>query len=223
MYKKESLIILQKALDKLSQGFNNLPPFESQIPEKTEEILLQVAEKMHDNYPYYHPLYAGQMLKPPHEIARLSYMLAMWINPNNHALDGGKASSEMEKEAVKSIALMFGWKKYLGHLTSSGTIANLEALWVAGIIHPKKKIVASELAHYTHERISKVLGLKFQKIDCERNGVMDLNKLETQLKKGTIGTVVVSMGTTGTGSVDPLPEILKLQNKYNFRINFLKL
>ena len=219
MYKKKSLILLQNALDKLSEGFNNLPPFESEIPEKTEEILLQVAERLRDNYPYHHPLYAGQMLKPPHEIARLSYMLSIWINPNNHALDGGKASSAMEKEAVKSIALMFGWKKYLGHLTSSGTIANLEALWVASLIHPKKKIVASELAHYTHERISKVLGLKFQRIECERDGVMDLSKLEAQLKKGTIGTVVVTMGTTGTGSVDSLPEILKLQNKYNFRIH----
>lgn len=219
MYKKQFLILLQKALDKLSEGFNHLPPFESDIPEEMEGILLQVAEKMQNNFPYHHPLYAGQMLKPPHEIARLSYMLAMWINPNNHALDGGKASSAMEKEAVESIALMFGWKKYLGHLTSSGTIANLEALWVAGLIHPKKKIVASEMAHYTHERISNVLGLSFQKIDCDKNGLIDLNKLETQLKKRTIGTVVVTMGTTGTGSVDPLPEIVKLQNKYNFRIH----
>ena len=219
MYNKKSLIFLQKALDKLSEGFNDLPAFESDIPENTEKILLQVAQKLQNNYPYHHPLYAGQMLKPPHEIARLSYILAMWINPNNHALDGGKASSTMEKEAVESIALMFGWKKYLGHLTSSGTFANLEALWVAGIIHPNKKIVASELAHYTHERISNVLGLKFQKIECGRNGVMDLRKLETQLKKESVGTVVVTLGTTGTGSVDPLPEILELQKTYNFRIH----
>jgi hypothetical protein len=37
------------------------------------------------------------MLKPPHPIARTAYALAMWINPNNHALDGGWASSQMEK------------------------------------------------------------------------------------------------------------------------------
>ena len=48
---------------------------------------------MRDNYPYLHPLYVGQMLKPPHPVARLAYALAMWINPNNHALDGGRASS----------------------------------------------------------------------------------------------------------------------------------
>ncbi len=219
MYNKQSLIVLQKALDKLSEGFAHLPPFEQEMPVDVEPILLQVAEKMKDNFPYHHPLYAGQMLKPPHEIARLAYMLAMWVNPNNHALDGGRASSAMEKEAVAEIALMFGWKEHLGHLTSSGTFANLEALWIAGNIHPKKKIAASELAHYTHERISHVLGIKYQKITSRKNGEMDLRKLETQLKKGNIGTVVVTMGTTGVGSVDPLPEILELQKKYSFRIH----
>lgn len=219
MYNKQSLIILQKALDKLAEGFDDLPAFEQEIPADTERILLQVAEKMQDNFPYHHPLYAGQMLKPPHEIARLAYMLAMWINPNNHALDGGRASSAMEKEAVADIALMFGWSAYLGHLTSSGTFANLEALWVAGNIHPKKMIVASEFAHYTHERISHVLGLKFQKIGCNKAGEMDMNKLEAQLKKGKIGTVVATMGTTGVGSVDPLPQILELRKKYDFRIH----
>lgn len=219
MYNKQSLAVLQKALDKLSEGFAGLPPFEMEMPVGIEEILLQVAEKMQDNFPYHHPLYAGQMIKPPHEIARLAYMLSMWVNPNNHALDGGRASSAMEKEAVAAIALMFGWKEHLGHLTSSGTFANLEALWVAGNIHPKKKIAASELAHYTHERISHVLGLKFQKIACGKTGEMDLKKLEAQLKKGTIGTVVATMGTTGIGSVDPLPEILELQKKYSFRIH----
>ena len=219
MYQKQSLILLQKALDKLTEGFTGLPHFEQSIPAGTEKILMQVAEKMQGNFPYFHPLYAGQMLKPPHEIARLAYMLSMWLNPNNHALDGGRASSEMEKEAVAEIAHMFGWKKFVGHLTSSGTFANLEALWVAGKIHPKKKIAASELAHYTHERISEVLKLPFEKIATDKNGTMDLKKLETQLKKGKIGTLVVTMGTTGIGSVDPLPEILQLQKKYSFRIH----
>jgi hypothetical protein len=36
------------------------------------------------------------MLKPPHPLARAAYALAMGINPNNHALDGGRASSRME-------------------------------------------------------------------------------------------------------------------------------
>jgi glutamate/tyrosine decarboxylase-like PLP-dependent enzyme len=90
-----------------------------------EEVLLALAEKLQDNYPYFHPLYAGQMLKPPHPVARLAYSLAMYINPNNHALDGGRATSALEKEAVAEIAAMFGWKEFLGHLCGGGTMANL--------------------------------------------------------------------------------------------------
>ena len=76
----------------------------------------------------------------------------MSINPNNHARDGGRASSEMEIEAVAEIAAMFGWTEFLGHLTSSGTLANLEALWIAGqVAGRRKRIVGSEQAHYTHQ------------------------------------------------------------------------
>ena len=46
---------------------------------------------MRDDYPYHDPLYVEQMLKPPHPVARLAYALYLWINPNNHALDGGRA------------------------------------------------------------------------------------------------------------------------------------
>ena len=46
MYNKQSLAILQKALDKLSEGFYSLPSFEQEIPGEVEAILLQVAEKM---------------------------------------------------------------------------------------------------------------------------------------------------------------------------------
>src|ERR1041384_3629556 len=174
LLREEELQSLKDALKNLENGFANLPMLFSERTAALERVLGETAERLKDNYPYFQPLYAGQMLKPPHPVARLAYALSMWINPNNHALDGGRASSEMEKEAVAEIALMFGWKEHLGHLTSSGTFANLEALWVAGNIHPKKKIAASELAHYTHERISQVLGIKFQKIASDKSGEMDL-------------------------------------------------
>jgi len=55
-----------------------------------DSVLRETAERLRDNFPYFHPLYAGQMIKPPHPVARAAYALAMWINPNNHALDGGR-------------------------------------------------------------------------------------------------------------------------------------
>jgi len=221
MLEKESLKLLAQALEKLGAGFASLPPNAAQAPEigRVAEVLDLAAARLQDNFPYFHPMYAGQMLKPPHPVARLAYALAQWINPNNHALDGGRASSAMEKEAVAEIAAMFGWTEHLGHLTSGGTMANLEALWVAGQLELGKTIVASEQAHYTHSRISAVLQLKFEAVACDGHARMDVEALKKRLAAGDVGTVVVTMGTTATGSVDPLAEILELREKYGFRVH----
>ena len=184
-----------------------------------EEVLKEVAERLKDNYPYGDPLYAGQMLKPPHDVARRAYEMALKINPNNHALDGGRASSAMEKEAVAALARMIGWDTHLGHLCSGGTMANLEALWIAGQLHPGKTILASTQAHYTHQRIAGVLGLRFEAIPCDRRGRMDVDALERRLGAGDVGTVVATMGTTATGAVDPLAAIVDLRRRYEFRIH----
>jgi glutamate/tyrosine decarboxylase-like PLP-dependent enzyme len=48
---------------------------------------------------------------------------------------------------------------------------------------------------------------------------MHMDALEEALKVGKIGTVVATIGTTGTGSVDPLPAILALGKKHDFRVH----
>src|SRR5271154_620629 len=218
-----TLQLLKDSLKQLEAGFAALPAItENPKPEQDPRlaaVMTEVATKLQNNYPYFHPLYAGQMLKPPHPIARAAYALATWINPNNHALDGGRASSAMEKEAVAQIAAMFGWKEHLGHLCGGGTMANLEALWVAGQLNPGKKIVASDQSHYTHKRISAVLQLPFAHVPTDDRGRMDPSALEKMLAAGDVGCVVATQGTTGTGSVDPLPEILRLRERYNFRLH----
>jgi len=217
----ESLGVFSEVARKLDDGFARLPAFQNQSPgmARLAEVLKATAERLQDNYPYFHPLYAGQMLKPPHSVARLAYALALWINPNNHALDGGRATSAMEKEAVAEIAGMYGWTNFLGHLCGGGTMANLEALWVAGQLQPGKKILASEQAHYTHGRISGVLQLPFETVPCDARGRMDVTALAKRVERGDVGIVVATMGTTATGSVDPLPEILSLRAEHGFRIH----
>jgi tyrosine decarboxylase/aspartate 1-decarboxylase len=215
-----ALRLLAGAVPQLEASFRDLPQLApAPAIDNMAAVLSQVAERMADNYPYFHPLYAGQMLKPPHPLARAAYALAMAINPNNHALDGGRSSSRMEVEAVREIARMFGWTDYLGHLTSGGTFANLEALWIAGQLAPGKRIVASEQAHYTHARISAVLGLPFNSMATDDAGRMDIAALESKLREGDVGTVVVTLGTTATGAVDPLHQVLALRRRYSFRIH----
>jgi glutamate/tyrosine decarboxylase-like PLP-dependent enzyme len=212
--------LLSRATTLLEEQFADLPPYESTDDSAAvEQVLEDVAHRMGNNYPYFHPLYAGQMMKPPHPVARAAYALAMAINPNNHARDGSRAGSEMEIEAVRGIAGIFGWSESLGHLTSGGTFANLEALWVAGQLAPGKRIVGSDQAHYTHSRISGVLKLDFTAVASDSCGRMSMKALEDELRKGDVGTVVVTLGSTAIGAVDPLDEVLALRKKYGFRVH----
>lgn len=181
--------------------------------------LSRLADRLQDNYPFFHPRYAGQMLKPPHPVAMLAYAMAMQINPNNHALDGGPATAALERECLDKLAVMFGLDAPLGHLTSSGTIANLEALWVARSLHPDRAVAFSEQSHYTHARMCEVLGIRAVPIAADRAGRLSRADLEAKLYSERIGTVVATLGTTGLGALDPVHELVELGSRRGFRVH----
>jgi glutamate/tyrosine decarboxylase-like PLP-dependent enzyme len=179
----------------------------------------EFASRLTDNYPFFHPAYAGQMLKPPHPAAVAGYLAAMLINPNNHALDGGPATAAMEKEVVGQLAAMFGFRSHLGHLTTSGTIANLEALFVARELHPGRGVAYSTEAHYTHGRMCAVLGMPGAPVGVDEAGRIDLGQLDALLATGQIGTVVATAGTTGLGAIDPVADVLAIARRHGARVH----
>jgi len=179
----------------------------------------EFTERLRGNYPFFHPSYAGQMLKPPHPAAVVGYLTAMLINPNNHALDGGPATGPMEKEVVAQLAGMFGLATHLGHLTTSGTIANLEALFVARELHPGRGVAYSAEAHYTHARMCGVLGIEGTPAAVDGAGRLDPGALDALLARGGIGTVVATAGTTGLGAIDPVHEVLAVARRHGARVH----
>ena len=73
--------LLARATKMLEGEFGSLPDFDAasdtaRNPEAMARVLDTVAHRLGNNYPYFHPLYAGQMLKPPHPVARAAYALA---------------------------------------------------------------------------------------------------------------------------------------------------
>src|SRR6201991_370034 len=179
-------------------------------PERFDAAFAEFSARMAGSYPFHHPRYAGQMLKPPHPVAIAAYTAAMHVNANNHALDGGPATSALEVEVMGDLARMFGLPEdSLGHLTSSGTIANLEALWVARELHPGKAIAFGVNAHYTHSRMCAVLGVEGIATD----------DLEAAASSGKVGTIVVTAGTTGLGTVDDIPAAIDLRERYGVRVH----
>lgn len=218
---QQSRSILEKSQESFQQWKDSFGSFESHSTlsvsdDKIASVFEELTERLTGNYPFHHPVYAGQMLKPPHPVAWAAYAMAMTINPNNHALDGGPPSSEMEKEVVAELARFFGYgDSYLGHLSSAGTTANLEALWVARQSHPGKKIAYSTNAHYTHGRMSEVLGVETAPFTLDGLGNFDPESLNPE----EIGTMVVTLGTTGLGEVEPLHQILPWAKKHGIRIH----
>ena len=189
-------------------------------PARFEQALSRYAERLRGNYPFFHPRYAGQMLKPPHPAAVVGYLAAQLINPNNHALDGGPPTSHMEKEVVRDLAAMVGFPgEALGHLTSGGTVANLEALFVARELHPEQAIAFSADAHYTHGRMAHVLRMPTVTLPTDADGRLDLDALEAALRRGTVGTLVVTAGTTGLGVVDPIADALARCRAHGVRVH----
>src|SRR5450755_244063 len=187
--------------------------------EQMAAVFGEFTGRLADNYPFFHPAYAGQMLKPPHPAAVAGYLTAMLINPNNHALDGGPATAQMEKEVIAQLAAMFGMAQHLGHLTTSGTIANLEALFVARELHPGRGIAYSTEAHYTHGRMCGVLGIAGTAVGVDAAGRLDLDELDALLARGQVGTVVATAGTTGLGAIDPVHEVLAIARRHGVRVH----
>jgi glutamate/tyrosine decarboxylase-like PLP-dependent enzyme len=187
---------------------------------RLSEALDELLERLQGNYPFFHPRYIGQMLKPPHPAAVIGYLAAMLHNPNNHALDGGEPTSVMEKELIPELAAMFHLPtETLGHLTSSGTIANLEALFIARELHPAKAIAYGSEAHYTHSRMCHVLGVEGIAVPSDSTGRMDVDALKPLLKTGRIGTVVVTSGSTGLGMVDRIEDIVPMAHQHGVRVH----
>jgi len=184
-----------------------------------ERALGELAERLGSTFPYSEPRYAGQMLKPPHPVAWAAYAATMLLNPNNHSLDGGPATSELEREAVGSIAQMLGLDEPLAHLTSSGTVANLEALWIARQLRPGETVVSGANAHYTHARLCEVIAAPHETLPEDARGRIELDALEDRLRKGGVGTVVVTAGTTSLGALDDVAAAADLCGAHGVRLH----
>jgi glutamate/tyrosine decarboxylase-like PLP-dependent enzyme len=213
-------------VERLSRRAEALLPLGTLAAERAEageaerEALAELVARLADNYPFHLPHYAGQMLKPPHPVAWAAYAVAMLLNPNNHALDGGPATARLERECVDRLAAILGVAEpHLGHLTSSGTIANLEALWVARELRPGEAVLSGENAHYTHERIGAVLGLAHETLPQDELGRLDPGALETRLAAGGVGTVVATLGTTSLGALDDVGSIADLCAEHGARLH----
>ncbi|MFA5180555.1 MAG: pyridoxal-dependent decarboxylase [Syntrophales bacterium] len=102
--------------------------------QKTREALIELAGNLQlCSIPWFSPRYLGHMNADTLMAANLGYMLTLLYNPNNCAYEGSPATTALEIEVGRQLAKLMGYdpQKAWGHITSGGTVANYEGLWMA--------------------------------------------------------------------------------------------
>jgi glutamate/tyrosine decarboxylase-like PLP-dependent enzyme len=88
------------------------------------------------HYPFYSPRYIAHMLSEQTLPSVIGYFAGMLYNPNNVTSEAAPVTVPLEIEAGKMVSKMLRYNPEASwtHITSGGTVANIEALWVARTI-----------------------------------------------------------------------------------------
>lgn len=100
---------------------------------KIEQTLIKLRELLKKNQPFFSPRYIGHMNWEIMAAPIIAYFATALYNPNNVAKAGSTGTSELEIEVGMDFVNLFGFdqEKAWGHICTGGTIANMEALWIA--------------------------------------------------------------------------------------------
>lgn len=108
------------------------PEFERSISLLSQELMGLLAE-LKGGVPFFSPRYIGHMTADMTMASLIGYFATMLYNPNNVAAEASPVTTRLELEVAAQLAAMIGYdpEQQWGHLTSGGTVANVEAFWVA--------------------------------------------------------------------------------------------
>ncbi|MEX2217744.1 MAG: pyridoxal-dependent decarboxylase [Phycisphaerales bacterium] len=97
-----------------------------------EDRLTELLGRLKNDFPFHSPRYAAHMLSEQTLPSIAGLFAGMLYNPNNVSFESAPVTVRLEVEAAQMIARMLGYgPSCWAHLTGGGTVANLEALWVA--------------------------------------------------------------------------------------------
>jgi glutamate/tyrosine decarboxylase-like PLP-dependent enzyme len=115
-----------REIDKRQEGY------EETVATLTQELMGLLAELKRD-VPFFSGRYKGHMIGEQTIASQIGYFATMLYNPNNIAIEISPVTTRLELEVAAQLARMIGYdpSRSWGHLTSGGTIANFEALWLA--------------------------------------------------------------------------------------------
>ncbi|MDX6694162.1 MAG: aromatic-L-amino-acid/L-tryptophan decarboxylase [Blastocatellia bacterium] len=185
-----------------------------------------------------HPRFFGYVASPSTPIGAYADLIASALNSNVTSWRSSPAATEIEREVVRWLASLVGYSED-GHglLTSGGSMANLNALYVAhraaagrdasraGLWNTSAPMTlyASEQVHLSIPKAADVLGLGREQarlVETDEHYRLDARrlreKIESDKQRGLRPfCIVASAGTVNTGAIDPLMEIARVAKDYS--------
>ncbi len=168
------------------------------------------------------------------------------FNQSMDSWDQAPVATEIEVEVINHLCKLYGYAAGSdGVFTSGGSQSNQTAIILArdwfcnkhlnydikkcGVNDKclKLRMYTSEISHFSMEKSAHILGLGYQsvvKVPVDSRKRMDIKALadliEADKKVGNIPFLVVAtVGTTDFGSIDPIPEIMKLAKENNMWVH----
>lgn len=104
---------------------------------RLEQALFGLSANLKKSVPFFAPRYIGHMSSDPLLPALLGQLITTLYNPNNVASDGAPVTLDLELAVGRQLAVMLGMDpeapsgpRAFGHITSGGTTANYQGLWL---------------------------------------------------------------------------------------------
>jgi len=212
--------------------------FDEPIPEEGIDSAAVIEELQKKLFPYTtnvnHPGYFGLITPSPSPIGILGDFIASALNQNLGAYSIGPSAVAMERRTVRWLCDLAGLPPSAGgNLTSGGMMANFIGLklardWSSGnrAQHQgavfEHAVYVSEERHVSLDKAIDAVGLgrnSLRTIPTDEDFRINLDALESEIRKDKSNKLVPACiiglaGTTNTGSVDPLPALRKIADKY---------
>ena len=183
-----------------------------------------------------HPRYLGLFEPNVSQAAIMGDVLTALYNPQLSVQSHAPAAHAIEQHTLGWLASNFGWKagEFSAHFTSGGMEANLTAVLTAlshhfpdwrdnGIRGCLKQPVfyVSASAHHSFDKAAAIAGLghnSIRRIPVNARFEMDVQALASQIVSDRAQghepfLVVGTLGTTGTGAIDPIEYLSALCKK----------
>jgi aromatic-L-amino-acid decarboxylase len=209
-------------------------PVEGEPLERLIEDCRTVIRKSRHNG---HPRFFGYVASPATPVGAFADLIASALNANVTSWRSGPAATEVERTVVRWLGSLIGYDEAArGLLTSGGSLANLNALFIAHRLKAHDEtsqkglwrgsapmtIYASDQVHLSIPKAADVLGLGREQVRLLKSDArfrLDLRDLRERLASDTRAglrpfCIVASAGTVNTGAVDPLKEIAQIAEEH---------